>query len=392
VKGRERILGFIILRLYAELVGGRAVQLLREGFSERLFLLHDRHKGLIVRKQAKPEIRGTLQAEIDWLQEVPPHLRDYFPRVLRLGKNQQEGNALFYEMPYFDHEWLPLSEPILTGALNYTQSFALIAQVMQVMFEGIFPMTYPEDGEQYVDQLVALIEQSVRRTAQLPAFASLIFSDTIVLNGCEQWNVFPLLERLKSEDVLRKALGPAVIRKVHGDLYPENVLLHLPSLRRVTPRVMLIDPVAAIGLNRGDFAMDIAKFQSWLSAELLTVRLGLFSIEKRPGAPVSFSMALHTREPQVQMLQDGALLEEFTRLVDSAAWAQRICHEDRHWRQRVSFYEALYALSMVPLVPPWQSLARFLVGLRHLNQFVACVDEQQSVKWPHGRAMHAVMA
>ena len=44
----------------------------------------------------------------------------------------------------------------------------------------------------------------------------------------------------------------------------------------------------------------------------------------------------------------------------------------------MSFYEALYALSMVPLVPFPQSLARFLVGVQHLHNFVCDTSNQQS--------------
>ena len=48
----------------------------------------------------------------------------------------------------------------------------------------------------------------------------------------------------------------------------------------------------------------------------------------------------------------------------------------------MSFYEALYALSMVPLVPFPQSLARFLVGVRHLHHFVFSAGEQPQAQRP----------
>jgi hypothetical protein len=139
---------------------------------------------------------------------------------------------------------------------------------------------------------------------------------------------------------------------------------------------MLLDPIAAIGLNRGDFAMDVAKFKSWLSAELLVLRLGLFSIRQERGR-AAFTLALHTDDPQLSALTDGALLRDFNSLFDSADWARTICDADPYWQQRVSFYEAIYALSMVPLVPYPQSLARFLVGVRHLHNFVCTVSDRQ---------------
>ena len=55
-----------------------------------------------------------------------------------------------------------------------------------------------------------------------------------------------------------------------------------------------------------------------------------------------------------------------------------MCDADPQWQQRVSFYEALYALSMVPLVPFPQSLARFLVGVQHLHNFVCDTSNQHS--------------
>src|SRR5262249_47218498 len=138
-------------------------------------------------------------------------------------------------------------------------------------------------------------------------------------------------------------------------------------------------PIAAIGLSRGDFAMDIAKFRSWVSAELLALRLGLFSIRKEKGRATALTLTFHD-DPQLSALSDGVLLGDFRYLFDSAEWARTICEVDPCWWQRVSFYEAIYALSMVPLVSYPQSLARFLVGVRHLHDFVETTSQQPAVQ------------
>jgi hypothetical protein len=117
--------------------------------------------------------------------------------------------------------------------------------------------------------------------------------------------------------------------------------------------------------------MDIAKCKSWLSAELLALRLGLFTIQEERSASPSFTMALHLEDAQLCTLRAGFLLHKFLRLFGATSCSRTICDEDPYWRRRVSFYEALYALSMVPLVPMWQSLARFLVGVQHLQAFVS---------------------
>jgi hypothetical protein len=250
---------------------------------------------------------------------------------------------------------------------------------MQVMFADIFPTTYPREELYYTGQLLRLLERSVQHIAQLPTFSPFLHSKTLLLNGVRLQNVLPLLQ-LVSTKRLKGRLHPAAVRKVHGDLYPENVLVHLPSLRQPTPQVMLLDPVAAIGLSRGDFAMDIAKFRSWLSAELLALRLGLFSVQEEPASCPSFTLTLHTGDAQLRALSDGVLSRELALLLDTADWAGAVCHTDPQWRQRVSFYEALYALSMVPLVPFPQSLARLLVGIRHLHAFVHAARGPQQVE------------
>jgi hypothetical protein len=267
-----------------------------------------------------------------------------------------------------------LSELILAHTRHPTNVLSLIAQVLRVMFEGVLPTTYPEEACQYPETVVSLFERSIQGIARMPTFSSLVFPDTLLLNGEQQWNVFPLLECIKSRKDIQDALRPAAIRKVHGDLYPENVLVYLPSLRWVVPRVMLIDPIAAIGLSRGDFAMDVAKFRSWLSAELLALRLGLFSIRQQHSSHPTFSFHLHIHDAQLRALSDGRLLHEFGHLLNTAAWARDVCDADPQWWQRVSLYESIYALSMVPLVPPSQSLGRFLVGVQHLNTFVQSVE------------------
>jgi len=352
------------------------VQLLREGYHERLFLLTDEREGLIVRKQTKAE-SSTLLAEISWLEELPPSLHCYFPRVLRSSKENTNGQAPSYDMPYFGPDWVLLSELMLTQALSHTRAITLLSQVMQIMFEAIFPTTSPQEEPHYPGKVLRLLEQSIHHITQLPVFLPILHSDTVTLNGVQLQNVLPLLHQLTSEKRATERLRPAAVRKVHGDLYPENVLVRIPSLSEATPQMMLLDPVAAIGLGRGDFAMDIAKFRSWLSAELLALRLGLFSVQEESASSPCFTLTLHTEDAQLQALRDGALLREFILLLDTAKWARAVCDADPQWRERVSFYEALYALSMVPFVPFPQSLARFLVGARHLHNFVHTAKDHQ---------------
>ena len=351
------------------------MQLMREGYHEQLFLLTNEHGQAIVRKQAKPRPDGTLLTEIAWLEEVPSRYRQHFPRVLNAHK-QDDGQPVFYEMPYFGQEWVVLSDLILTGAIDRSRTLTLLTRIMAVMFEGIFPVVYPQETVMYSDRLLALLEQGLRRIPELEAFRPFIFSETLVVNGEPCRNVFPLLEEIRANSWLQAALSPTVVRKVHGDLYPENVLVRVPSLRRAVPQVMILDPIAAIGLSRGDFAMDIAKCKSWLSAELLALRLGLFTIRAERRRSPTFTMALQMENEQLRALSDGFLLHQFLQLFGTAQWSRPICEDDLSWRRRVSFYEALYALSMVPLVPAWQSLARFLVGVRHLNDFVAMQNEK----------------
>src|SRR5262249_32979163 len=152
-------------------------------------------------------------------------------------------------------------------------------------------------------------------------------SETLHLNNVELWNLVPLFERCTNDRRVKESLRPHVVCKVHGDLYPENVLVHIPSLRRPQPRIMVLDPIAAIGLSRGDFAMDIAKFRSWVSAELLALRLGLFSIRKEKGRATALTLTFHD-DPQLSALSDGVLLGDFRYLFDSAEWARTICEVD----------------------------------------------------------------
>src|SRR5882762_4026453 len=114
------------------------MQLLREGYHERLFLLTDEQGKMIVRKQAKSTVDGTLLTEIAWLEELPVQCHPHFPRVLRSHK-KSDSQPFFYEMPYFGQEWVLLSDLILTGAIDRPRALALLARVMQVMFEGIYP-------------------------------------------------------------------------------------------------------------------------------------------------------------------------------------------------------------------------------------------------------------
>ncbi len=274
-------------------------------------------------------------------------------------------------MPYFGQGWVLFSELILPQTPDHKVTLALIVQVMQVMFGDIFPTTFPAEEPDYPDRLVFLLERCAQQICQLPVFSRLILAEAVMVNGVKLGNVFPFLDLVRNNKGVREKLRPAAIRKVHGDLHPENILVYLPSLSWSVPQVVILDPIAPLGLGRGDFAMDIAKFTSWLSAELLALRLGLFSLHEKQGGVPAFELALHTGDAQLHLLSNGLLLHEFVRLVDTVEWARAVCDPDPQWWQRVSFYQALYALSMVPLVDFPQSLARFLTGLRHLHDFVS---------------------
>ena len=350
------------------------MQLLREGYSERLFLLTDERWGTIVRKQTKPEISGSLSAEITWLEEVPLAVHRYFPQVLRSSKHAGNGHPIFYDMPYFGEGWVLLSDLILNQTLAREQEVALIGHILQVMFGEIFAVTYPEETAAYPDKLVALLEDYAHRLSNLPTFSQLMTSESVALNDTSLPNIFPLLSAIKNNDCLREQLRPRIVRKVHGDLYPDNILVYAPSVSQPCPQFVLIDPLAPLGIGRGDFAIDMAKFTSWLSAELLALRLGLFSVQSQQDDPSkipTFTLTIHTDAPQLQALGDRALFWQLRRLLETAAWARPICDVNLNWQQRESFYKALYALSMVPIVPAPQNLARFLTGLQHLHDFVS---------------------
>lgn len=350
------------------------MQLLREGYSECLFLLTDERWGTIVRKQTKPEIRGTLLAEIAWLEDVPPAVHHYFPRVLRSSKYPENGHPIFYDMPYFGEGWVVLSDLILSRRLDHDQAVTLIGHVLQLMFDEIFPITYPEETQAYPHTLVLLLEHYADRLASLPMFSQLMAARAVNINGTPIPNVFPLLSAIKENACLKEQLRPRMVRKVHGDLHPDNILVYEPSLTQARPQLVLIDPLAPLGIGRGDFVIDIAKFTSWLSAELLALRMGLFSVQAQKevsGKTPSFSLTIHTNDRQLWAVGDRVLFRRLMRLLETAPWARPICDINLNWQQRESFYKALYALSMVPIVPAPQNLARFLTGLQHLHDFVS---------------------
>lgn len=350
------------------------MQLLREGYSECLFLLTDERWGTIVRKQTKPESGGSLPAEIAWLEDLPPAVQRYFPQVLRSRKHAGNGHPVFYDMPYFGEGWAVLSDLILNQRLDRGQELALIGHVLHLMFREIFSVTYPRETATYPDRLVDLLERCAWRLSALPAFARLMAAPSITLNGTRLANVFPLVETIKARAALRRQLRPPIVRKVHGDLHPDNILVYGPSIGQPRPRLVLLDPLAPLGIGRGDVAMDIAKLGSWLSAELSALRLGLFSLVPEhddPHAAPAFRFSLHTHARQLQTLGDRVLLRQLARLLNTAPWARPVCELNHNWQQRERFYKALYALSMVPIVPAPQNLARLLTGLRHLHDFVS---------------------
>ena len=58
---------------------------------------------------------------------------------------------------------------------------------------------------------------------------------SISVNGASRPNIFSLLAAIKDTACLRQQLRPRIVRKVHGDLYPDNILVYAPSIGQPCP-------------------------------------------------------------------------------------------------------------------------------------------------------------
>jgi len=353
-------------------VKGDVVKTLKDGYWERLLLVR-RGGEMRCRKEAKPQdspwgVR-TLLREIRYLDGLPDALQAHFPRLLDTnapGGGRPASGLPWYEMPYYGEEYVTFSDALLGREMDGAEARACIRRIVEFAFQELFPRRRVND-------------ENVSRRTLRPTFTEVLTwaqSDErlgpvararrLRLNG---WEVPNLSEMVGLLDALpADAIEPAAVSLLHGDFFPENILVRPGSDGE---DFILLDPVSVAGIWEGDFVLDLNKMESWISGLLRALREGYYDWEivRAGGSVAEVEFRLREDAAELAALREHGLVDVFERTVESEAGP--LAEADPEWRARWDFISAYYALCMVPNTAWPQPLARYLVACQSLHRFLS---------------------
>jgi len=338
------------------------------GFAETLYLgtMENRR---IIRKVSNPDAHGfsriALVREIRLLADLPPEISSRFAELIRTNLGGLPENdprlpaTIFYDMPYYapGDGWTTLSRALLEGSLPAKEARRLLGGIVDAAFDW-FRIDERTPAPDYAERtMLRAIRESIDWAWKEPDFRRLFEAGPLTINGRRVANIPDIEGFLRDTPEMRRLLTPPRDRFLHGDFFPENILCNTS-----TGRWLLLDPVSVRGVCRGDFMLDVDKMDQWLSGELPALRTGRFDLNI-DGSVVSFT--LHTESCGLAGLA-GWYRE---RLGD--ARYRDVYESEPGWERRRSFIKAFYAFCMLPLADRRQAVARYLMALMAMDDFIA---------------------
>ncbi|MDP2981739.1 MAG: phosphotransferase [Candidatus Latescibacter sp.] len=346
------------------------------GFAETLFL--GACGGTrIIRKASNPDAfpfsRTALAREIRLLLSLPEELRRCFPPVLHTNLGDQPEDSpelpacIFYDMPYYSPEdgWVTLSKHILEGGMNAGEARRVLGEIVDTAFR-YFRLDERAPAADYAEKtMLTAMRESIAWAESEKDFFPLLTVENLVINGRPAPCIMELSELFQNTTRLRAILTPYRERFLHGDFFPENILFN-----HLTGRWILLDPVSVRGVHRGDFILDLNKMGDWLSGELPALRMGQFSVNLRGNRA---SLIIHSHSGDLENLHRLQLSDWYYERMADSAYAPLFA-EERGWERRWIFIKAFYSFCMVPLADKTQAVARYLLALKSMAEFIEKTD------------------
>jgi hypothetical protein len=209
--------------------------------------------------------------------------------------------------------------------------------------------------------MLTAMRESIAWAKSEKDFLPLLTVENLVINGRPAPRISELAEIFQNTPRLRAILTPYRDRFLHGDFFPENILFN-----HHTGRWILLDPVSVRGVHRGDFILDLNKMGDWLSGELPAMRMGRFSVDLRKNRA---SLTIHSHSGDLENLHHLRLSEWYRERMADSAYALLFA-EEQEWEKRWIFIKAFYSFCMVPLADKAQAVARYLLALLCMADFM----------------------
>jgi thiamine kinase-like enzyme len=330
------------------------------------------------------DANSVIEDQIRFLQYIQSkrEIANYFPRVIKVWK---QGADTYYQMPRFR---MKLLRHFIFEEPNYENCLEISKHVVEEVLGFAFSYLYIEDRcdtydkfvqetyfekykirlQQTKDLLLNLKKESA--SAAIDVYEKLLDAKQINISGSELYNPTDILHKLENDESLKKHLQPPFLCMIHGDLHFGNILVNVDLPKKI--RFKFIDPRGfsrpGYPLGVGDVAYDIGKllhsahgYYDFIHVGYLTTKVGTFKYPAKEEieAPPLCWQAWATVSPggggsgakvkaHQPVVQQGAS-DVFDKLAQHIReWIERSPHpqEDRHWRLRASFNEAMHFCTM----------------------------------------------
>jgi hypothetical protein len=199
-----------------------------------------------------------LKDEITYYENLPEHLKVYFPRVLNVLSEQLRGHTDYHlSLEYYAYS--DLGKWSLDHQMTSEQWEKVFKFVLQFAKKCLLYVA-PHREEDCVDMFVSKTEREYEALMKNPVFAKLREHDILYLNGKRLLsfdNIWPTLREHILQNYCVQADG--YFPWIHGDLCFGNILFGEHQNGDVI--LKFIDPRGSFGKTQfyGDFYYDLAK-------------------------------------------------------------------------------------------------------------------------------------
>ncbi|MBT5490967.1 hypothetical protein HOK00_01275 [bacterium] len=179
------------------------------------------NKMTLVKKYSDKEGNDKLVAEIDWLNNLPEHLKNKFISVVDYHIGSEKS---WFTMPWYDLE--NLRKKIITGKFSINDTIHYIKRILDYMFENIYPNIIGKAEknwiyEKHFDRVLSRFDE----IQDIKPFDKILGLKTISINGKEYMNLPVIINELKKFEIETNFFQPKDLVMVHGDLHFQNMLI-----------------------------------------------------------------------------------------------------------------------------------------------------------------------
>lgn len=207
----------------------------------------------LVRKEARGKGFNKLTDEIDWLQELPKHLKQFFPSVISSGRSEDWA---WFEMPWYDAP--SLRKNIMTGIYSPEKAWMTLRGVLDFMFRDIYSNVHGKnnDGIDWVasKHIIRVRDRVTEVHDSNSVMRGIVRAPYLIINGKRYRNIPECLLMIAQRTSLLKQLSPKVLRMIHGDFHFQNILVEFSGNEK---GFILADPRGE--LEGSDLYYDMGK-------------------------------------------------------------------------------------------------------------------------------------